>query len=287
MAVGFLLAGCAAPAPGPVGTSTASSTVTDSGTVGGTASATALGAVRLPDLPARVSYQLGSAYDLTTGVEVVVRDRRERPAPGSYSICYVNGFQAQPDEVDWWRTTHPDLLLRDAAGDLVIDKDWDEPLLDLRTPARRAEVAAVMGGWFDACASAGYAAVEADNLDSWVRSQGLLTSDDTFALAAELVQRAHRAGLAIGQKNAAELSVPARALGFDFAVAEECQVYAECGDYMASYGSRVIEVEYTDQSRSAFEEACRQHGTRIAVTRRDRDLVPAGATGHVEQWCTD
>ncbi|MFG1814933.1 hypothetical protein ACGFIF_14285 [Kribbella sp. NPDC049174] len=34
-----------------------------------------------------------------------------------------------------------DLLLRDAAGNLVIDEDWGEPLLDLRTQDKRNRIA--------------------------------------------------------------------------------------------------------------------------------------------------
>ena len=60
----------------------------------------------------------------------VSRDREGSPAPGLYNICYVNGFQAQPSEESFWLDDHPELVLRDAAGDPVIDADWDEMLLD-------------------------------------------------------------------------------------------------------------------------------------------------------------
>jgi hypothetical protein len=56
---------------------------------------------------------------------VVSRDRHDAPAAGLYNICYVNGFQIQPDEKSFWTTQHPDLILRDSSGDPVVDADWN------------------------------------------------------------------------------------------------------------------------------------------------------------------
>lgn len=233
----------------------------------------------------RFSYQLGGAYPPSAGVDVLARDRTEDPDPTIYSICYVNAFQAQPDSVGWWQAEHPDLLLRDAGGALVVDRDWGEPLLDISTDASREELMRVLGPRVQGCAASGFLAVEPDNLDSWTRSGGLLTDEDALAMAALLIERAHASGLAIAQKNAAELTPRARAAGFDFAIAEECQVHDECEAYVDAYGAALLEVEYTDQARSAFEDACRAREDIASVTLRDRELAPAGAAGHVEQWC--
>ena len=92
----------------------------------------------------------------------------------------------------------------------------------------------------------GYKAVELDNLDSWTRSGGSLSSASNMAFARLLIARAHASRLAVAQKNTAELATQGRRLGFDFAVAEECQVYGECDSYTAAYGRHVIEIEYTD-----------------------------------------
>jgi hypothetical protein len=233
----------------------------------------------------RVSYQLGGAYRPPAAVTIVDRDGSDPPDQGRYSICYINAYQAQPDAVTWWQHHYPDLLLRDRAGALVTDRQWNEPLLAIDTATRRAALLATVGTWIDHCAAAGYQAVEADNLDSYTRSHGLLTAADALAYARLLTVRAHRDRLAIAQKNAVGLSRPARAAGFDFAVAEECQVYHECDSYTSVYGRHVIEVEYTDQPASAFIQACRERGAIISITRRDRDLLPAGQPGHTEQWC--
>ena len=78
-------------------------------------------------------YQIGGAFAAADAVRVVSRDRAAQPDPDRYTVCYVNAYQAQPDELDWWQAQHPELLLRDAGGRLVVDEDWDQALLVLRT----------------------------------------------------------------------------------------------------------------------------------------------------------
>jgi hypothetical protein len=236
-------------------------------------------AVTLPPGNVPADYQLGGAYPPDPSVGVVVRDWREDPAPGTYGICYVNGFQTQPEQRRWWLRRHPDLVLRDA-GAVVGDPDWPgEVLLDTRTAVRRARIAQIVGRWIAACARSGYQGVEADNLDSWSRSRGLLTRGDNAALARRLAKRAHNVGLAFGQKNAASLTgLPF----FDFAVTEQCQRYRECARFLDRYGDAVIEIEYR---RRDFESACADRGDRIAVIWRDRLLRPAGQPRHRFATC--
>ena len=225
-----------------------------------------------------VDYQLGGAHDPADGVTGVVRDRTASPADGLWSACYVNAFQTQPGVQE----VPEDLLLHDAAGARIEDPDWPgEFLLDVSTEGQRARVADLVGGWFDGCAASGFDAVEPDNLDSWTRSQGLLTRDDAVATARLLVARAHGAGLQIAQKNTADLD--GAALGFDYAVTEQCQVYDECDAYTGAYGDRVIEVEYTDE---AFDAACAARGDEVAVQRRDLDVSVPGTEGYVSRFCS-
>lgn len=114
----------------------------------------------------------------------------------------------------------------------------------------------VVGPWIDGCATSGFDAVEPDNLDSWTRSGGILTRADDVAIARLLAQRAHVHGLLIGQKNTSELGSAGRTeLRFDFAVAEECQLHDECDACTDVYSDRVVEIEYTDNPRSAYEDA--------------------------------
>lgn len=240
--------------------------------------------VALPPTPAPADYQLGGAYEPAGDVGIVTRDRRDDPAAGRYSICYVNAFQTQPGRLAWWKRHHPELLLRDGRRRLVTDPGWpDEVLLDIRTSTKRAAIGAINRTWFDRCAARGFAAVEPDNLDSWTRSRSLVRRTHAVSLARRLVREAHRSGLAIAQKNAPELS--GLGIGFDFAVAEECEVYRECGAYTETYGTRVIEIEYTDNGRTAYARACAARSGTMSILLRDRDVVPAGAKGYVYRRC--
>ncbi len=227
-------------------------------------------------------YQLGGAYPPPEGVTVVTRDSTEQPAPGLYSICYVNGFQTQPG-VEW----PDDLILRGDDGDPLVDPNWpDEHLIDISTEAKRADAAALQYPTIKACASAGFAAVEFDNLDSYTRSGGQLTLGDAVDFATLLVDEAHRHGLAAGQKNTAELGARGRdEIGFDFAVVEECDQFAECGDFTAIYGERVIDIEYTDELRRPFDEVCADAATPASTILRDRDLSPPGSGDYVYEHC--
>lgn len=239
-------------------------------------------AVTLPTPHVGFDYQIGGAYPPPSGVRAVSRDRTAEPAAGLYNICYVNAFQAQPDATGWWQENHPDLLLRDDTGAPVMDEDWDEALLDVSTPAKRERLAAVVGEWIDGCAAAGYQAVEADNLDSHERSDGRLTPQHDLAFARLLVARAHASGLAIGQKNAAELAERGSGLGFDFAVAEECGRYDECARYATAYDDRVFVIEY---EAVGFGAACEAWGGTLSVVLRDLDVRPAGEPGHLRRTC--
>ncbi|MGW3943276.1 endo alpha-1,4 polygalactosaminidase [Streptomyces phaeochromogenes] len=220
-------------------------------------------AVRLPPVHAGFDYQIGGAYPPPAGVRIVARDREAEPARGLYNICYVNAFQAQPDERDDWPA---DLLLRDKKGKVVVDGDWDEALLDIGTPAKRERVAARIDEWIDGCAEKGYDAVEPDNFDSFTRSRGLLSAADATAFIKLLSDHAHARGLAIGQKNTVELAGQRGRTGLDFAVAEECGEYDECGEYAEAFDDRVVVIEYTD---NGFRKARSGFGDRLSIVRRD------------------
>lgn len=227
----------------------------------------------LPPTGVHWDYQLGGSAPLGDGVGIVVRDRRAAPAPGVYNVCYVNGFQSQPDERAFWQRHWALVLKRD--GRPVSDERWGEWLLDIRTANGRRRIAQIVGGWLDRCAHHGFAAVELDNLDSFQRSRGLITRRHAKRFAATLVARAHAAGLAVAQKNWAEWD--GRTAGFDFAIAEECSRWSECGSYADHYGSRVLVVEYR---RRDFASACREWGERLPVVLRDLDLSPTGVRAH-------
>jgi hypothetical protein len=239
-----------------------------------------------PPAGAVVDYQLGGAYPPPPGVAGVIRDSTDSPAEGLWSGCYVNGFQSQPDARDTWLDERRDLVLT-VDGEPVVDADWpDELILDTSTGARRAAIAAALEPTLRRCAESGFDAVEIDNLDSYTRSAGALDEDDAIALATLYAEAAHRLGLAIAQKNSAELSDRARTeAGFDFAVAEECHRFDECDAYARVYGEAVIDVEYTDDLRGSFADVCADQGAPASTILRDRELTTPADPAYVFAAC--
>lgn len=226
-------------------------------------------------------YQLGGPYDPPPGVTVVTRDSTEPAAAGMYSICYINGFQTQSG-VTW-----PGGLLIHNSGGLLVDPNWpDEHIIDISTPAKRAAAAKRQFLSIDTCAAAGYAAVEFDNLDSYTRSANQLSLDDAVAFATLLVEYTHGAGMAAGQKNTGELGTRGRdQIGFDFAVAEECDQFSECSTYTDVYGARVIDIEYTDSLRRPFAVVCSDAATPRSTILRDRQLTTPVSADYTYQHC--
>lgn len=219
-------------------------------------------------------------------MRIVSRDRTDGPAHGAYNICYLNAYQSQPQETSWWRTQHPGLLLGDRQGKDVGDPQWaGEVLFDTRTAGTRAALLRIIGPWIDGCARAGYAAVEPDNLDADTRSHGLLSRAGALAYARLLIARADQRGLAIAQKNTADLAPSGRRLGFDFAVAEQCQRYHECEAYSRAYGARVLEIEYSDDGRHIFDAACQARHGHASIVYRDRGPSRPGTPGDAQATC--
>ncbi|MFF2554334.1 endo alpha-1,4 polygalactosaminidase [Nocardia sp. NPDC058058] len=273
-----ILAGCATPAGSDTDASDPPGTATPA--------APSAAASRFP-AGAPADYQLGGAYPPPAGTSIVARDRTATPAAGLFNICYVNGFQTQPEDRDLWLRDRRDLLLSGPGGRPVVDKNWpDEMILDTSTPERRGRIAALLARSIGECAEKGFQAVEFDNLDSYSRSNGALTADNNLALAADLARTAHDAGLLAGQKNAADLGERAqRQAAFDFAVAEECLRFQECARYSAIYGERVIDIEYTDDLPTSLDDVCRQPGRLRSTIIRDRQLVTPGTPGYFYRHC--
>lgn len=243
-------------------------------------------AVTLPPVNGRFDYQLGGAYTPQASVRIVDRDRTASPATGKYNICYVNGFQTQDSDANFWTKQHSDLLVKNSSGKPIKDPDWPEYILDTSTAAKRAALLGIVGPWIDGCAAAGYRGLEIDNLDSYTRSAKKLSLQNNIDFATALVARAHAKGLAVGQKNTAELAATGKQkIGFDFAVTEECQRYNECSSYTDVYRDHVIEIEYTDYSRSKYTAACAAQGKRISVILRDRDVVTPSNKAYRYEAC--
>lgn len=164
-------------------------------------------------------------------------------------------------------------------------------MLDTRTAAQRTAIANILNGWIDSCAAKGFDAIEPDNLDTFTRSDSILKVADNLALAKLIADHAHSLGLAIAQKNTAEIEGEGKAVaGFDFAVVEGCQewstsTYDECAIYSNVYGNNMIEIEYTDAGIANWNKACTARGSKISVLYRDRDLVTPSSRDYVYQEC--
>ncbi|WP_157084118.1 endo alpha-1,4 polygalactosaminidase [Millisia brevis] len=247
---------------------------------GATPPASAGDTVTGPPTGVGFDYQLGGDYPVPADVGVVVRQWDSAPAPGVYSVCYVNAFQTEaqadgPGGAERW----PDGLVLD-----ITDPEWPgEHPIDIGTPAHRDAAAAFVSDMLAACAERGFDAVEFDNLDSYQRYPDLPSDrDDTIAYARLLVDAATRSGLAAGQKNTPDLLDAAPDIGFSFAIAEECGQFDECESYVDRYGDAVFDVEYT---RDGLDAACAAIGERAAVIQRDLDLVPGDSPGYLRRVC--
>lgn len=276
------LSACAVSGPA---TTTASAASPASAASGASAPA-ATPTVDLPPVGGQVDYQLGGSSPLPDGVTIVARDSTDKPADGAYSICYVNGFQTQPEAKKSWLKNHPKLVLM-RKGKPVIDPNWPgEMILNTSTAAKRAAIAKVFAKTIKGCATAGFEGVEFDNLDTFTRSKKLLTAGDNRAMAKLYVAAAHKAGLAAGQKNTAELAAKLKKTAkFDFAVAEECYRWDECAAYSAVYGDHVIDIEYADDLRGTFADACADPDSPASMVLRDRDLVTSNKPEYVYEAC--
>ncbi|CAM3655090.1 endo alpha-1,4 polygalactosaminidase [Occultella aeris] len=191
---------------------------------------------------------------------------------GARTICYVNAGAWE----DW----------RDDADEFPAEvigaayPGWDgERFLDIR---RLDVLAPLMQARLDACAAAGFDAVDPDNIDSYDTETGFdLTRADAVTYALWWASAAHERGLAVGQKNAPDL-VGELVDSFDFAVTEDCAADGWCaalGPYLDA-GRPVFAIEYTDRtSPGDFAEFCDDpalSGFSLILKHRELDDRRAG-----------
>ena len=192
----------------------------------------------------------------------------------TFSICYVNAFQTQPDgsgdRLDLysnWPTAvvNPDLE----------DPSWPgEYVIDLSTAELREIAAEHVQEMLNVCAEKGYQAVEFDNYDSYDRFVDTgFDETDAVAYATLLVEQTHALGMAAAQKNAAGLLGYKDAVGFDFVIVESCGVYDECVQFRDAFAGAMVGIEYSD---GAFDTACSEVGDTSAIVRRDDSVSANG-----------
>ncbi len=232
------------------------------------------------DLPpgTDVDYQLG-------GNRSVPEQRRHRRAGtasplrsrAAYNVCYVNGFQTQPNERPFWRrhwkpgapetTVHP-----------VVDGAWGEWLLDTRTNASRRQLARIVGRWVEGCAAARLRR-------RGVRQPRLVHAQPPPARA-RAQPRVRRAPGPWPRTTPGSTSRQKNLAGYDgtthrLRLRDRRGVQAATTSatrYTDDYGNQVIAIEYRGQD---FRWTCSNVGDLLPVVLRDRDLTPTG----VRRWC--
>jgi hypothetical protein len=213
------------------------------------------GARWLPAQRTTWQWQLSGTLDQSVPADMYDVDLFDTPASTVASLrakgrrvtCYVDAGTFEPGRPD--SGSFPASVLgSDVAG-------WPgEKWLDVR---RLDVLAPIMRSRLDMCASKGFDAVEADNVDGYSNSSGFpLSADDQLRYNRFLASEAHARGLSIALKNDFD-QVAQLEPSFDFAVSEECFQYGECGRLapFVAAGKPVFEVEYAGDPASYCPQA--------------------------------
>ena len=222
-----------------------------------------------PAVGASWQWQLSGKLDLAVdadvydidGDEATSADVEQLHSLGRKAICYVSAGSYESYRAD-------EAQIPEALRGKVLDGWPDERWLDIR---QTEILASVMGARFDNCVSKGFDAVEPDNVDGYANDSGFdLTEKDQLGYIKMLTKLAHDRGLAIGLKNAVELSAEL-APTMDFAVNESCMEYDEC-ELVSPFieaGKPVFHVEY-DMELSEF--CPRAQALGFSSLRKSQDL---------------
>lgn len=226
-------------------------------------------------------WQLQDTLDVDDTIRVVGADLFDTSADqvaawraaGLYPICYVN-----VGAVEDWRED-----AKAFPGDVVGAPYWGwdgENWLDI---ARFERFATIMEARFDLCRDKGFLAIEPDNIDAFEADLSskptgfAITREDQLRYVDWLVDQAHQRGLAIGQKNAAEL-VPDLVDDMDFALLESAYRlgFMHEFDVYVSQDKPVFAVEYLDEgvNANAFCPVAKEHGFQGVIARLDLDQTP-------------
>lgn len=167
-------------------------------------------------------------------------------AQGAHAVCYVDAGS--------WENWRPDA---NAFPAVVMGKTngWPgEKWLDIR---RVDLLQPIMDARVAKCVTAGFDAVEFDNVDGYTNNTGFpLTAADQLTFDEALAGIAHGHNLSVGLKNDLD-QLGALQTAFDFAINEQCAQYKECGAYDAwtAAGKAAVEVEYHGSAKKYCADA--------------------------------
>ena len=157
-------------------------------------------------------------------------------AIGARAICYVDAGTYENFRPD--AAAFPAVVLGASNG-------WPgEKWLDIR---RLDVIVPIMGARVQKCATAGFDAVEFDNMDAAFNRSGFKVSKaQQIEFNRAMADVSHFYGLAVGLKNDVAQLTQLQPW-YEFAINEQCAQYNECGGYDAwtQAGKAVAQVEYT------------------------------------------
>jgi hypothetical protein len=136
----------------------------------------------------------------------------------------------------------------------------------------------IMSARFEMCTQKGFDAVEPDNMEAYANASGFpLTASDQLAYNEWVAQTVHALGMAVLQKNDGE-QTQQQVKDFDGALAEQCNQYHECSDYMLYLQARkpVLNAEYR-LGKSRFctaDESAGIMGARLNLALNGRRFEP-------------
>jgi hypothetical protein len=217
-------------------------------------------------------WQLDSAdVDASLAIQVIDLDYETDPAviaalkeKGIRTICYIS--------VGSWENWRPDADQFPAELLGKRYRGWQgERWLDIR---QLDSLAPLLRARLDHCQKSGFDAVEPDNMDITSNASGFpITYADQLTFAQWLAQEAHVRGLAIGQKNAPEMTADLVDV-FDFAISEDCFAQGWCEELLPyiNAGKAVFAAEYSDTDVD-FTAACSwATQTDFSFILKNRDL---------------
>lgn len=175
-------------------------------------------------------------------------------AVGAHAVCYVDAGS--------WENFRPDSA---AFPESVrgLSNGWPgERWLDIRATG---VLLPIMDARVAKCVTAGFDAVEFDNVDGYTNNTGFpLTAADQLTFDTALAAIAHTHGLSVGLKNDLD-QLTALQDTFDFAINEQCAQYKECAAYdgWTAAGKAVVEVEYRGRAPIYCADAVAHHRDAI------------------------
>lgn len=161
-------------------------------------------------------------------------------AAGAKAVCYVDAGS--------WENFRPDadlfpVAIRGLSNGWPGERWLDIRATDVLLPIMEARVAK--------CATAGFDAVEFDNVDGYTNDTGLpLTAADQLPFDVALADMAHAHGMSVGLKNDLDQLTQLQNT-FDFAINEQCAEYSECSAYdgWTAAGKAVVQFEYKGRAK--------------------------------------